>query len=143
MDRKNIIKYVVLFLIALVIVFFIRLFTSDRYRYESINISKYENIIKENKINYIYITSDEYNIEDFENILLNNFKEKKKVIYKFDITNKDNFDYLFSNEKIQNYFNNELMLPVLIVTKNNEIISSINYEGEEKVIEELNRIEEL
>lgn len=141
--NKKIIKYLILFLIAVIIVVFIKLFTNIKFNLKTININTYENIIEKDEINYIYITSDKYNIQEFEDILKTIFKEKNKTLYKLDMTEQTNFDYIMNNDKIMLYFNSKPLFPILIITKGNEIISSVSYDNEETIIEKINRIEEL
>ena len=135
--KKNILRFIILFLIALIIFCVIRFLFMDSSKFDSINYEQYLELENKSGLNIVYIVGDNYYIDEFDKNLQKIFSNKMKSVKKLDITKSENLDGIISNEKFMNYFKDELILPVLIILEDGNIIGSINYSSEENIIENL------
>ena len=125
---KIVIRTLILILIAVAIFLVIRFGFMKSYSFKNINYNEYTQLKTNTKINLIYVTSNELNIEEFEQTLLKIFGERKIEVNKLDIT---------KDEEFTNYFGNEPVFPTLIVMKDGQIIGNITRAPEETILEQL------
>ena len=74
--KKTIIRYSILLLIAVFIFILIRFVFMKEKTFDKINYKQYTQLKSNNKTNYIYITSDDFKIEEFEHQLVLLMNEK-------------------------------------------------------------------
>lgn len=135
--KKNVLRFIILFLIALIIFCVIRFLFMDNSKFDSINYEQYLELENKSGLNIVYIVGDNYYIDEFDKTLQKIFSNKMKLVKKLNITKSENLNGIISNEKFMNYFKDELILPVLIILEDGNIIGSVNYSSEEKIIENL------
>ena len=134
---KIVIRTLILILIAVAIFLVIRFGFMKSYSFKNINYNEYTQLKTNTKINLIYVTSNELNIEEFEQTLLKIFAERKIAVNKLDITKDEEFSALVVDEEFTNYFGNEPVFPTLIVMKDGQIIGNITRAPEETILEQL------
>ncbi|MCM1371087.1 MAG: hypothetical protein NC181_04300 [Clostridium sp.] len=142
--KNNILKFIVLVLIALVIFFVIRIFVTEDYEFKLINFEEYTEKSEASGINIIYVSGGDYIKEEFDNVLLKIFSSSKENLYKLDVTDTVILDKLLSNQKFIEYFESNdrnVVLPILVIYKDGTIIGMIEYSPEEQIIENLKSLE--
>ena len=118
--KKTIIRYSILLLIAVFIFILIRFVFMKEKTFDKINYKQYTQLKSNNKTNYIYITSDDFKIEEFEHQLVLLMNEKNIDIKKLD-------------ELFIDYFSDSPVFPNLIIMKYGKIVNAITYSSQEEL----------
>ena len=125
--KKTIIRYSILLLIAVFIFILIRFVFMKEKTFDKINYKQYTQLKSNNKTNYIYITSDDFKIEEFEHQLVLLMNEKNIDIKKLDVTKQSEFEQIISDELFIDYFSDSPVFPNLIIMKYGKIVNAITY----------------
>ena len=131
--KKTIIRYSILLLIAVFIFILIRFVFMKEKTFDKINYKQYTQLKSNNKTNYIYITSDDFKIEEFEHQLVLLMKEKNIDIKKLDVTKQSEFEQIISDELFIDYFSDSPVFPNLIIMKYGKIVNAITYSSQEEL----------
>lgn len=131
--KKIIIRYSILLLIAVFIFILIRFVFMKEKTFDKINYKQYTQLKSNNKTNYIYITSDDFKIEEFEHQLVLLMNEKNIDIKKLDVTKQSEFEQIISDELFIDYFSNSPVFPNLIIMKDGKIVNAITYSSQEEL----------
>ena len=131
--KKTIIRYSILLLIAFFIFILIRFVFMKEKTFDKINYKQYTQLKSNNKTNYIYITSDDFKIEEFEHQLVLLMKEKNIDIKKLDVTKQSEFEQIISDELFIDYFSDSPVFPNLIIMKDGKIVNAITYSSQEEL----------
>lgn len=131
--KKTIIRYSILLLIAVFIFILIRFVFMKEKTFDKINYKQYTQLKSNNKTNYIYITSDDFKIEEFEHQLVLLMNEKNIDIKKLDVTKQSEFEQIISDELFIDYFSDSPVFPNLIIMKYGKIVNSITYSSQEEL----------
>lgn len=131
--KKTIIRYSILLLIAVFIFILIRFVFMKEKTFDKINYKQYTQLKSNNKTNYIYITSDDFKIEEFEHQLVLLMNEKNIDIKKLDVTKQSEFEQIISDELFIDYFSNSPVFPNLIIMKDGKIVNAITYSSQEEL----------
>lgn len=131
--KKTIIKYSILLLIAVFIFILIRFVFMKEKTFDKINYKQYTQLKSNNKTNYIYITSDDFKIEEFEHQLVLLMNEKNIDIKKLDVTKQSEFEQIISDELFIDYFSDSPVFPNLIIMKDGKIVNAITYSSQEEL----------
>ena len=129
--KKTIIRYSILLLIAVLIFILIRFVFMKEKTFDKINYKQYTQLKSNNKTNYIYITSDDFKIEEFEHQLVLLMNEKNIDIKKLDVTKQSEFEQIISDELFIDYFSDSPVFPNLIIMKDGKIVNAITYSSQE------------
>ena len=129
--KKTIIRYSILLLIAVLIFILIRFVFMKEKTFDKINYKQYTQLKINNKTNYIYITSDDFKIEEFEHQLVLLMNEKNIDIKKLDVTKQSEFEQIISDELFIDYFSDSPVFPNLIIMKDGKIVNAITYSSQE------------
>ena len=125
--KKTIIRYSILLLIAVLIFILIRFVFMKEKTFDKINYKQYTQLKSNNKTNYIYITSNDFKIEEFEHQLVLLMNEKNIDIKKLDVTEQSEFEQIISDELFIDYFSDSPVFPNLIIMKDGKIVNAITY----------------
>ncbi len=131
--KKTIIRYSILLLIAVFIFILIRFVFMKEKTFDKINYKQYTQLKSNNKTNYIYITSDDFKIEEFEHQLVLLMNEKNIDIKKLDVTKQSEFEQIISDELFIDYFSDSPVFPNLIIMKDGKIVNAITYSSQEEL----------
>lgn len=131
--KKTIIRYSILLLIAVFIFILIRFVFMKEKTFDKINYKQYTQLKSNNKTNYIYITSDDFKIEEFEHQLVLLMKEQNIDIKKLDVTKQSEFEQIISDELFIDYFSDSPVFPNLIIMKDGKIVNAITYSSQEEL----------
>lgn len=131
--KKTIIRYSILLLIAVSIFILIRFVFMKEKTFDKINYKQYTQLKSNNKTNYIYITSDDFKIEEFEHQLVLLMNEKNIDIKKLDVTKQSEFEQIISDELFIDYFSDSPVFPNLIIMKDGKIVNAITYSSQEEL----------
>ena len=131
--KKTIIRYSILLLIAVFIFILIRFVFMKEKTFDKINYKQYTQLKSNNKTNYIYITSDDFKIEEFEHQLVLLMNEKNIDIKKLDVTKQSEFEQIISDELFIDYFSDSPVFPNLIIMKDRKIVNAITYSSQEEL----------
>lgn len=131
--KKTIIRYSILLLIAFFIFILIRFVFMKEKTFDKINYKQYTQLKSNNKTNYIYITSDDFKIEEFEHQLVLLMNEKNIDIKKLDVTKQSEFEQIISDELFIDYFSDSPVFPNLIIMKYGKIVNAITYSSQEEL----------
>lgn len=131
--KKTIIRYSILLLIAVLIFILIRFVFMKEKTFDKINYKQYTQLKSNNKTNYIYITSDDFKIEEFEHQLILLMNEKNIDIKKLDVTKQSEFEQIISDELFIDYFSDSPVFPNLIIMKDGKIVNAITYSSQEEL----------
>ncbi len=131
--KKTIIRYSILLLIAVLIFILIRFVFMKEKTFDKINYKQYTQLKSNNKTNYIYITSDDFKIEEFEHQLVLLMNEKNIDIKKLDVTKQSEFEQIISDELFIDYFSDSPVFPNLIIMKDGKIVNAITYSSQEEL----------
>lgn len=131
--KKTIIRYSILLLIAVLIFILIRFVFMKEKTFDKINYKQYTQLKSNNKTNYIYITSDDFKIEEFEHQLVLLMNEKNIDIKKLDVTKQSEFEQIISDELFIDYFSDSPVFPNLIIMKDEKIVNAITYSSQEEL----------
>ena len=131
--KKTIIRYSILLLIAVFIFILIRFVFMKEKTFDKINYKQYTQLKSNNKTNYIYITSDDFKIEEFEHQLVLLIKKKNIDIKKLDVTKQSEFEQIISDELFIDYFSDSPVFPNLIIMKDGKIVNAITYSSQEEL----------
>lgn len=131
--KKTIIRYSILLLIAVFIFILIRFVFMKEKTFDKINYKQYAQLKSNNKTNYIYITSDDFKIEEFEHQLVLLMNEKNIDIKKLDVTKQSEFEQIISDELFIDYFSDSPVFPNLIIMKDGKIVNAITYSSQEEL----------
>jgi|GEM_PF-4123220 hypothetical protein len=131
--KKTIIRYSILLLIAVFIFILIRFVFMKEKTFDKINYKQYTQLKSNNKTNYIYITSDDFKIEEFEHQLVLLMNEKNIDIKKLDVTKQSEFEQIISDELFIDYFSDSPVFPNLIIMKYGKIVNAITYSSQEEL----------
>lgn len=131
--KKTIIRYSILLLIAVFIFILIRFVFMKEKTFDKINYKQYTQLKSNNKTNYIYITSDDFMIEEFEHQLVLLMNEKNIDIKKLDVTKQSEFEQIMSDELFIDYFSDSPVFPNLIIMKDGKIVNAITYSSQEEL----------
>lgn len=131
--KKTIIRYSILLLIAFFIFILIRFVFMKEKTFYKINYKQYTQLKSNNKTNYIYITSDDFKIEEFEHQLVLLMNEKNIDIKKLDVTKQSEFEQIISDELFIDYFSDSPVFPNLIIMKDGKIVNAITYSSQEEL----------
>lgn len=131
--KKTIIRYSILLLIAVLIFILIRFVFMKEKTFDKINYKQYTQLKSNNKTNYIYITSDDFKIEEFEHELVLLMNEKNIDIKKLDVTKQSEFEQIISDELFIDYFSDSPVFPNLIIMKDGKIVNAITYSSQEEL----------
>lgn len=131
--KKTIIRYSILLLIAVFIFILIRFVFMKEKTFDKINYKQYTQLKSNNKTNYIYITSDDFKIEEFEHQLVLLMNEKNIDIKKLDVTKQSEFEQIISDELFIDYFSDSPVFPNLIIMKDGKIVNAITYLSQEEL----------
>lgn len=131
--KKTIIRYSILLLIAVLIFILIRFVFMKEKTFDKINYKQYTQLKSNNKTNYIYITSDDFKIEEFEHQLVLLMNEKNIDIKKLDVTKQSEFEQIISDELFIDYFSDSPVFPSLIIMKDGKIVNAITYSSQEEL----------
>lgn len=131
--KKTIIRYSILLLIAVFIFILIRFVFMKEKTFDKINYKQYTQLKSNNKTNYIYITSDDFKIEEFEHQLVLLMNEKNIDIKKLDVTKQSEFEQIISDELFIDYFSDSPVFPNLIIMKDGKIVNTITYSSQEEL----------
>ena len=131
--KKTIIRYSILLLIAVFIFILIRFVFMKEKTFDKINYKQYTQLKSNNKTNYIYITSDDFKIEEFEHQLVLLMNEKNIDIKKLDVTKQSEFEQIISDELFIDYFSDSPVFPILIIMKDGKIVNAITYSSQEEL----------
>ncbi len=131
--KKTIIRYSILLLIAFFIFILIRFVFMKEKTFDKINYKQYTQLKSNNKTNYIYITSDDFKIEEFEHQLVLLMNEKNIDIKKLDVTKQSEFEQIISDELFIDYFSDSPVFPNLIIMKDGKIVNAITYLSQEEL----------
>lgn len=131
--KKTIIRYSILLLIAVFIFILIRFVFMKEKTFDKINYKQYTQLKSNNKTNYIYITSDDFKIEEFEHQLVLLMNEKNIDIKKLDVTKQSEFEQIISDELFIYYFSDSPVFPNLIIMKYGKIVNAITYSSQEEL----------
>lgn len=131
--KKTIIRYSILLLIAVLIFMLIRFVFMKEKTFDKINYKQYTQLKSNNKTNYIYITSDDFKIEEFEHQLVLLMNEKNIDIKKLDVTKQSEFEQIISDELFIDYFSDSPVFPNLIIMKDGKIVNAITYSSQEEL----------
>lgn len=131
--KKTIIRYSILLLIAVFIFILIRFVFMEEKTFDKINYKQYTQLKSNNKTNYIYITSDDFKIEEFEHQLVLLMNEKNIDIKKLDVTKQSEFEQIISDELFIDYFSDSPVFPNLIIMKYGKIVNAITYSSQEEL----------
>ncbi len=131
--KKIIIRYSILLLIAVFIFILIRFVFMKEKTFDKINYKQYTQLKSNNKTNYIYITSDDFKIEEFEHQLVLLMNEKNIDIKKLDVTKQSEFEQIISDELFIDYFSDSPVFPNLIIMKDGKIVNAITYSSQEEL----------
>lgn len=131
--KKTIIRYSILLLIAVFIFMLIRFVFMKEKTFDKINYKQYTQLKSNNKTNYIYITSDDFKIEEFEHQLVLLMTEKNIDIKKLDVTKQSEFEQIISDELFIDYFSDSPVFPNLIIMKDGKIVNAITYSSQEEL----------
>lgn len=131
--KKTIIRYSILLLIAVFIFILIRFVFMKEKTFDKINYKQYTQLKSNNKTNYIYITSDDFKIEEFEHQLVLLMNEKNIDIKKLDVTKQSEFEQIISDELFIDYFSDSPVFPSLIIMKDGKIVNAITYSSQEEL----------
>lgn len=131
--KKTIIRYSILLLIAVFIFILIRFVFMKEKTFDKINYKQYTQLKSNNKTNYIYITSDDFMIEEFEHQLVLLMNEKNIDIKKLDVTKQSEFEQIISDELFIDYFSDSPVFPNLIIMKDGKIVNAITYSSQEEL----------
>ncbi len=131
--KKTIIRYSILLLIAVFIFILIRFVFMKEKTFDKINYKQYKQLKSNNKTNYIYITSDDFKIEEFEHQLVLLMNEKNIDIKKLDVTKQSEFEQIISDELFIDYFSDSPVFPNLIIMKYGKIVNAITYSSQEEL----------
>lgn len=131
--KKTIIRYSILLLIAFFIFILIRFVFMKEKTFDKINYKQYTQLKSNNKTNYIYITSDDFKIEEFEHQLVLLMNEKNIDIKKLDVTKQSEFEQIISDELFIDYFSDSPVFPNLIIMKDGKIVNAITYSSQEEL----------
>jgi hypothetical protein len=101
--------------------------------FDKINYKQYTQLKSNNKTNYIYITSDDFKIEEFEHQLVLLMNEKNIDIKKLDVTKQSEFEQIISDELFIDYFSDSPVFPNLIIMKYGKIVNAITYSSQEEL----------
>lgn len=101
--------------------------------FDKINYKQYTQLKSNNKTNYIYITSDDFKIEEFEHQLVLLMNEKNIDIKKLDVTKQSEFEQIISDELFIDYFSDSPVFPNLIIMKDGKIVNAITYLSQEEL----------
>lgn len=131
--KKTVIRYSILLLIAVLIFILIRFVFMKEKTFDKINYKQYTQLKSNNKTNYIYITSDDFKIEEFEHQLVLLMNEKNIDIKKLDVTKQSEFEQIISDELFIDYFSDSPVFPNLIIMKDGKIVNAITYSSQEEL----------
>lgn len=131
--KKTIIRYSILLLIAVLIFILIRFVFMKEKTFDKINYKQYTQLKSNNKTNYIYITSNDFKIEEFEHQLVLLMNEKNIDIKKLDVTKQSEFEQIISDELFIDYFSDSPVFPNLIIMKYGKIVNAITYSSQEEL----------
>ena len=131
--KKTIIRYSILLLIAVFIFILIRFVFMKEKTFDKINYKQYTQLKSNNKTNYIYITSDDFKIEEFEHQLVLLMNEKNIDIKKLDVTKQSEFEQIISDELFIDCFSDSPVFPNLIIMKDGKIVNAITYSSQEEL----------
>lgn len=131
--KKIIIRYSILLLIAVFIFILIRFVFMKEKTFDKINYKQYTQLKSNNKTNYIYITSNDFKIEEFEHQLVLLMNEKNIDIKKLDVTKQSEFEQIISDELFIDYFSDSPVFPNLIIMKDGKIVNAITYSSQEEL----------
>lgn len=131
--KKTIIRYSILLLIAVLIFILIRFVFMKEKTFDKINYKQYTQLKSNNKTNYIYITSNDFKIEEFEHQLVLLMNEKNIDIKKLDVTEQSEFEQIISDELFIDYFSDSPVFPNLIIMKDGKIVNAITYSSQEEL----------
>ena len=131
--KKTIIRYSILLLIAVLIFILIRFVFMKEKTFDKINYKQYTQLKINNKTNYIYITSNDFKIEEFEHQLVLLMNEKNIDIKKLDVTKQSEFEQIISDELFIDYFSDSPVFPNLIIMKDGKIVNAITYSSQEEL----------
>lgn len=131
--KKTIIRYSILLLIAFFIFILIRFVFMKEKTFDKINYKQYTQLKSNNKTNYIYITSDDFKIEEFEHQLVLLMNEKNIDIKKLDVTKQSEFEQIISDELFIDYFSDSPVFQNLIIMKDGKIVNAITYLSQEEL----------
>ncbi len=131
--KKTIIRYSILLLIAVLIFILIRFVFMKEKTFDKINYKQYTQLKSNNKTNYIYITSNDFKIEEFEHQLVLLMNEKNIDIKKLDVTKQSEFEQIISDELFIDYFSDSPVFPNLIIMKDGKIVNAITYSSQEEL----------
>lgn len=131
--KKTIIRYSILLLIAVFIFILIRFVFMKEKTFDKINYKQYTQLKSNNKTNYIYITSNDFKIEEFEHQLVLLMNEKNIDIKKLDVTKQSEFEQIISDELFIDYFSDSPVFPNLIIMKDGKIVNAITYSSQEEL----------
>lgn len=131
--KKTIIRYSILLLIAVFIFILIRFVFMKEKTFDKINYKQYTQLKSNNKTNYIYITSDDFKIGEFEHQLVLLMNEKNIDIKKLDVTKQSEFEQIISDELFIDYFSDSPVFPNLIIMKDGKIVNAITYSSQEEL----------
>ena len=131
--KKTIIRYSILLLIAVLIFILIRFVFMKEKTFDKMNYKQYTQLKSNNKTNYIYITSNDFKIEEFEHQLVLLMNEKNIDIKKLDVTKQSEFEQIISDELFIDYFSDSPVFPNLIIMKDGKIVNAITYSSQEEL----------
>ena len=131
--KKTIIRYSILLLIAVLIFILIRFVFMKEKTFDKINYKQYTQLKSNNKTNYIYITSNDFKVEEFEHQLVLLMNEKNIDIKKLDVTKQSEFEQIISDELFIDYFSDSPVFPNLIIMKDGKIVNAITYSSQEEL----------
>lgn len=131
--KKTIIRYSILLLIAVLIFILIRFVFMKEKTFDKINYKQYTQLKSNNKTNYIYITSNDFKVEEFEHQLVLLMNEKNIDIKKLDVTEQSEFEQIISDELFIDYFSDSPVFPNLIIMKDGKIVNAITYSSQEEL----------
>ena len=101
--------------------------------FDKINYKQYTQLKINNKTNYIYITSNDFKVEEFEHQLVLLMNEKNIDIKKLDVTKQSEFEQIISDELFIDYFSDSPVFPNLIIMKDGKIVNAITYSSQEEL----------